>query len=447
MDYQQELFQKEEEILHDAIAFSKTPLEQNGNLPAKYRELVKHYKKLLKQTKVLVKVSDRQQRDKINEVQQVALTNEKRLAQILEAIPMGVLVVDNERNPYYANQAAFKIFNIYTNSIQTIEDLLALYDQSIVENINDYSEQCFPLEQALSYGNICNSELNVVLNKKVIPLEMSGVPIFDHKERVNFAISVFKDISERKQAEEIKIRHSKEIEEKNYQLIELNQEKNEFLGVVAHDLKNPLGAILGFSELLLEVSPNHEVTEFARHIKDASKSMLTLVTTLLDVNAIDSGKINFNLDNCDLVPILQSLLMYYKKAIAKKNITIYFETNNSSHCAFVDENIARQVLDNLLSNAIKYSPLGKDIHILLTDTKDAIRCEIQDNGPGLGKDDLGKLFNKFARLKPQPTAGEHSTGLGLFIVKKLVQKMYGNVWCESELGKGSKFVVEFVRGE
>jgi signal transduction histidine kinase len=175
--------------------------------------------------------------------------------------------------------------------------------------------------------------------------------------------------------------------------------------------------------------------------------MLTLVTTLLDVNAIDSGKINFNLDNYDLVPIIQSLLLYYKKATTKKNITIHFETSNSYHSAFVDENIARQILDNLISNAIKYSPLEKDIYIRLIDTKDAIRCEIKDNGPGLSQDDLSKLFSKFARLKPQPTAGEHSTGLGLFIVKKLVQKMYGKVWCESELGKGSKFVVEFVRGE
>ncbi len=447
MNYQKELFQKEETILRESLALLEEPLEQNEKLLTKYRELVNHYKKLLKQTKLLVKVSDRQQRDKINEVQQTVLTNEKRLAQILEAIPLGVLVVDHERNPYYANRAAFKIFNLHSNSIENIEQLLSLYDQSLIYMVNDYSTQCLPLEEALLYGNICNTELNVVLNHKVIPLEISGMPIFDHKERVDYAISIFKDISERKHAEEIKILHSKEIEEKNHQLIQLNQEKNEFLGVVAHDLKNPLGAILGFSELLLEIVSDDEIKDYVKTIKDATKSMLTLVTTLLDVNAIDSGKINFNLKNHDILPILNELLRYYKKAASNKNITIHLETTQGSYFAFVDENITRQILDNVVSNAIKYSPLGKNVYIRLFETKESIRCEIEDEGQGLSKADLSKLFNKFARLNPQPTAGEHSTGLGLFIVKKLVEKMYGKVWCKSEVGKGSTFIIELVGGK
>jgi len=447
MNHQEELFQKEEDVLRESLAFLKETLEQNEQLPTKYRELVNHYKKLLKQTKLLVKVSDRQQRDKINEVQQTVLTNEKRLAQILEAIPLGVLVVDHERNPYYANRAAFNIFNVHSNSIKSIEQLLNLYDQSIIYTVNDYSIHCLPLEEALLYGNICNTELNIVLNHKVIPLEISGIPIFDHKERVNYAIGIFKDISERKHAEEINIRHSKEIEEKNHQLIELNKEKNEFLGVVAHDLKNPLGAILGFSELLLEIVSDTEMKDYVKTIKNATKSMLTLVTTLLDVNVIDSGKINFNLKYHDVLPILNGLLMFYKKAASNKNITIHFETTQPSYIAFVDENIVRQILDNLVSNAIKYSPLGKNIYIRLIDDRKNIKCEIEDEGQGLSKEDLSKLFNKFARLNPQPTAGEHSTGLGLFIVKKLVEKMSGKVWCKSELGKGSTFIIELVRGE
>jgi two-component system, sensor histidine kinase and response regulator len=139
--------------------------------------------------------------------------------------------------------------------------------------------------------------------------------------------------------------------------------------------------------------------------------------------------------------------MYYKKAASNKNITIHLQATQTYYPAFVDENITRQVLDNLISNAIKYSPLGKNVYIRLINDEQSIKCEIQDEGQGLSKEDLSKLFNKFARLKPQPTAGEHSTGLGLFIVKKLVEKMYGKVWCESELGVGSIFVIEFVKGE
>jgi signal transduction histidine kinase len=111
------------------------------------------------------------------------------------------------------------------------------------------------------------------------------------------------------------------------------------------------------------------------------------------------------------------------------------------------KNTTHQVLDNLISNAVKYSPLGKNIMIRLLQNETYIRCEIQDEGPGLSEADKKKLFGKFNRLTARPTAGEHSTGLGLFIVKKLLEAMGGRVWCESELGHGATFIVEFPRSE
>ena len=102
-----------------------------------------------------------------------------------------------------------------------------------------------------------------------------------------------------------------------------------------------------------------------------------------------------------------------------------------------------QVLENLVSNAVKYSPPGKNIFVRLQHSAEAVRCEVQDEGPGLSPEDQKKLFGKFARLSAKPTGGEHSTGLGLSIVKKMVEAMNGKVWCESELGKGATFIVEF----
>jgi signal transduction histidine kinase len=101
-----------------------------------------------------------------------------------------------------------------------------------------------------------------------------------------------------------------------------------------------------------------------------------------------------------------------------------------------------QVLDNIISNAVKYSPHRKNIFIRLKSSSEAVRIEIQDEGPGISPDDMQKLFGKFARLSARPTGGEHSTGLGLSIVKKMVEAMNGRVWCESELGKGATFIVE-----
>jgi signal transduction histidine kinase len=101
-----------------------------------------------------------------------------------------------------------------------------------------------------------------------------------------------------------------------------------------------------------------------------------------------------------------------------------------------------EVLDNLISNAVKYSPQGKNIYIRLNISNEAVAVEVQDEGPGLSDEDKKHLFGKFARLSARPTAGEHSTGLGLSIVKRMVEAMNGRVWCESELGKGAKFCVE-----
>lgn len=240
------------------------------------------------------------------------------------------------------------------------------------------------------------------------------------------------------------------LSEKNEQLISLNQEKNEFLGIAAHDLKNPLSAIQGASELIetdYDEMPKIELIDMARMISTASQQMFDLITNILDVNVIESGKINISLKTIDMLPILQSLISQYKPRAKAKNITLQateiFQMQQTL-TAFVDQDLVYQVLDNLISNALKYSPPGKNIYVRLNQCENHLRCLIQDEGPGLSEQDKAKLFQKFCRLTAQPTAEEHSTGLGLFIVKKLVNAMNGSVWCESELGNGATFIVEFL---
>ncbi len=235
---------------------------------------------------------------------------------------------------------------------------------------------------------------------------------------------------------------------KNQQLVRLNQEKNEFLGIAAHDLKNPLSAIRGFSEEISESydeMPREEVIEYADDIRRAAQKMFQLITNLLDVNAIESGKLNVDLANVNVLPIMESLYQNYARRAHAKNIQSRFEIDDSlDYIAYVDENTVHQILDNMISNAVKYSPANTEFILRLKrEGNDWVRCEIQDQGPGLSPEDQAKLFGKFTRLTPQPTGDEHSTGLGLFIVKKLVDALQGKVWCESELGEGSTFIVTF----
>jgi signal transduction histidine kinase len=233
----------------------------------------------------------------------------------------------------------------------------------------------------------------------------------------------------------------------NQQLILLNQEKNEFLGIAAHDLKNPLSSIQSLANLIrtsFEDFPKQKVLDFARMIEISAHKMFALIKNLLDVNAIESGRINLLVDTYNILSLLQMVVNDYLEPANAKNITLQFQlTEGAVYKALVDESATLQVLDNLISNAVKYSLRGKNIFVRILKTSNAVRCEIQDEGPGLSEGDIQKLFGKFVRLGPRPTGDEHSTGLGLFIVKKLVDAMKGKVWCESQLGKGTTFIVEF----
>ncbi len=240
---------------------------------------------------------------------------------------------------------------------------------------------------------------------------------------------------------------AEKLQQANEQLVQLNQEKNEFLAVAVHDLKNPLSAILSLVELVEDSFEGNKtnIIRCVHWIKDSVKHMFDIVTNLLDVNAIDSGKLQLKLTQTDILPVLSYIVCEYNQKASCKEITLDFTPANRKYIAYVDINRVRQILDNLLSNAVKYSSFGKKVSIRIFTTQNAtICCEIQDEGPGLSHEEQAKLFLKFRRLSPIPTNHENSTGLGLFIVKKLVTAMGGKVWCESELGKGSKFVVEFI---
>ncbi len=237
------------------------------------------------------------------------------------------------------------------------------------------------------------------------------------------------------------------LQEKNAVLEQLDKEKNEFLGIVAHDLKNPLAQIILASSKSLRYFPkmnDAEKQEHLRRIERVARQMTEIIKNLLDVNALEQGGVSLNPQYININDVLQGILPGYRESAAAKNITLEFVNLSSEKIILhTDEQAMIQILDNLISNAIKYSPHGKTIVIRLQSSTEAVRVEIQDEGPGISEEDMKKLFGKFARLSARPTGGEHSTGLGLSIVKKMVEAMNGKVWCESELGNGATFIVEF----
>lgn len=234
-----------------------------------------------------------------------------------------------------------------------------------------------------------------------------------------------------------------ELEEKNQHLAQLNETKNKFLGIAAHDLRNPLASIRGFSEIILnekdDLTPE-EGQEFMAIIHESSHHMLTLVNDLLDFSVIESGKLDLDLNMNSLEEMLHRRIRVNDFLFQNKKIKIHKEFSSIPEIS-VDANRISQVIDNLLSNAAKFSPSNSNIYIALTLKNNYANISIRDEGPGISPEDQGKLFKGFQKLAAKPTAGEKSTGLGLSIVKKMVDAHKGVLKVESQLGSGSTFSV------
>jgi signal transduction histidine kinase len=238
-----------------------------------------------------------------------------------------------------------------------------------------------------------------------------------------------------------------EIEQSNKKLQELNQEKNNIIGIVAHDLKNPLTSALTMANILK--NEHNNLTEDQQLcigiIEKSIVRMHDMISRLLDIKKIEDKIIQLKLEKVNLEKIIQDVNKNLLNEINRKKI--HFSVVAEELYAKVDPDYAVQVFENLLSNAIKFSPPEKNITVKLLKNNGKARAEIIDEGPGLTDEDKKKVFGKFQRLSAKPTGGEQSTGLGLSIVKKYVEAMNGKVWCESEFGKGANFIVEFKRVE
>lgn len=242
---------------------------------------------------------------------------------------------------------------------------------------------------------------------------------------------------------------NQELKKAYQRVLELNEEKNEFLGIAAHDLKNPLTAVSAFADILINDKDlsKEQHNDFLNEIIKASERMFFIVKNLLDVNAIEQGKLNTKLEKISLSSVVEELHSQFKDALQKKNITLNLKNEIEEPFVLADYNLSLQVVQNILSNAIKFSQKDKNIFVTLRNSKDNeyIELSIKDEGPGFTEEDKKKLFKKFVKLSARPTAGEHSTGLGLSIVKKLIEMMNGKIKLVSEAGKGAEFIISFVK--
>ncbi|MDH4564008.1 sensor histidine kinase [Pseudomonas sp. BN411] len=227
----------------------------------------------------------------------------------------------------------------------------------------------------------------------------------------------------------------------NAQLERANAEKNRYLGIAAHDLRNPLSSLRGLSQLMLEMDlPEEQRLQFVNVIHRTSDELLNLVNDLLDVSHIEAGRIELSLSPVDLPALIRERLEHLTLQASRKQIRIDLITGDMAATP-LDKRRFGQVIDNLASNAIKFSPLGSVVTVRAADNSDGVEFSVEDEGPGIGEVDRELLFKSFQKLSAKPTAGEKSTGLGLSIVKNIVEAHGGRIDVEKAPSGGARFVV------
>lgn len=217
--------------------------------------------------------------------------------------------------------------------------------------------------------------------------------------------------------------------------------QHNLMNITAHDLKNPLSIMPLLADMILMNKNEPDAIEKASvQIREAGRRMTETITHLLETTREEAGKNQLRLKKVDFDVLVKGVVLSNNVLAHKKKQKIGVVVEKC--VVFADHQRLTEIIDNLINNAIKYSPLGKRIHVTLKRKKDEAYFEVKDEGPGLTKDDMKNLFRRFTSLSAQPTGGENSTGLGLSIVKDLVDAHNGKIFVNSEgKGKGASFAV------
>jgi two-component system sensor histidine kinase/response regulator len=247
-----------------------------------------------------------------------------------------------------------------------------------------------------------------------------------------------------KQLTELNSTLEKKVEERTLQLQEINDFQKAMIEMIVHDLKNPLSNILMFSQYIKTRSITEEKSkEIATLINTSGAHMAKMVENLLEISKIEQGKIVPDAVIFDVEPLIRQTIDDFAENAARKQIKIHFPMGPGNTTIYADPTRTKQVIENIISNALKFSEPEKAIDITLSPKENEVIFAVRDQGPGFTQEDKAKIFQKFSRLSAQPTGGEHSTGLGLSIVKKVVEIMGARIWFESEPGNGAVFYIAF----
>lgn len=232
------------------------------------------------------------------------------------------------------------------------------------------------------------------------------------------------------------------ISEHENELLELQKQKDELFALIIHDIKNPAGLIKNLVELLTNYDLNAtEQQDVIKDIVETSSKIVSLSQEVSRVMALEGSRLILNIDPFNINLIASDIHRINESAARSKDMNFILDLDENIKEAEVDAQKVSEIIDNLVSNAIKFTHVGGTVRLRTRERNGGIVLEVSDNGQGLSEEDIKHAFQRGAKLSARPTQGESSSGLGLWIIKKLVDAHNGRVWIKSALGKGSTFAV------
>jgi len=366
-----------------------------------------------------------------------SLLNERALFRtIIDLIPDAVYVKDSAGRKVLANPKEVQFAGKKTEAEVIGQTDFDLYPDEAAKHSLDEDQMVIQTEKS-----ILDAEGQLIDQAGMLHwLQISKVPLRDLDGKVTGLVGVTRDVTDQKKIEQALLKAKQEAEMSN-------KFKSIFLANMSHEIRTPLNAIIGFSQLMSrDKLLSDQQKEYNESIIHAGEHLLALINDILELSKIEAGRVVLSPSNIDLYTLIDDIGMIFKERVSSKNLQFICEkAADLPRYVFIDESKLRQIFVNLIGNALKFTDEGgiavRSRVQKTEDGKEMLSVEVQDSGPGIPPDEIGKLFRHFEQTSSGISKGS-GTGLGLALSRELAILMGGNITVSSEVGKGSLFTFQ-----